>query len=84
MNMMRVSTYAKHQTRENVYNKLPVSLSNVSPLVGIPQAYTSKRRILIEVLPVPNAYTKSADACIQKNLAKYQIWYTHWGQEVPQ
>ncbi len=35
MNMTRVSTYAKHQTRENVYNKLPISLSNVSPLVGI-------------------------------------------------
>ncbi len=27
----------------------------------ISQAYTSKRRILIEVLPVPNAYTKSGD-----------------------
>ncbi len=30
----------------------------------ISQAYTSKRRILIEVPPVPNAYTKSANACI--------------------
>ncbi len=30
----------------------------------LPQAYTSKRRILIEVLPVPNAYTKSGDAYI--------------------
>ena len=30
----------------------------------VPQAYTSKRRILIEVFPVPNAYTKSANACI--------------------
>ncbi len=28
------------------------------------KAYTSKRRILIEVLPVPNAYTKSGDAYI--------------------
>ncbi len=28
------------------------------------QAYTCKRRILIEVLPAPNAYTKSANACI--------------------
>ena len=28
------------------------------------QAYTAKRRILIEVLPVPNAYTKFANACI--------------------
>ncbi len=33
------------------------------------QAYTSKRRILIEVLPVPNAYTKSANACIH-----YTLW----------
>ncbi len=29
------------------------------------QAYTVKRRILIQVLPLPNAYTKSANACIQ-------------------
>ncbi len=29
-----------------------------------PQAYTSKSPILIEVLPVPNAYTKSVDAYI--------------------
>ncbi len=28
------------------------------------QAYTSKKCILIEVLPVPNAYTKSGDAYI--------------------
>ncbi len=28
------------------------------------QAYTSKRRILIQVLPATNAYTKSANACI--------------------
>ncbi len=30
----------------------------------ISQAYTYKRRILIQVLPVPNAYTKSANAYI--------------------
>ncbi len=29
-----------------------------------PQAYTYKMRILIQVLPVPNASTKSANACI--------------------
>ena len=28
------------------------------------QAYTSKRRILIQVFPPPNEYTKSANACI--------------------
>ncbi len=33
-------------------------------VASVSQAYTSKRRILIEVLPVPNAYTKSANACI--------------------
>ncbi len=33
-------------------------------LVSISQAYTSKRRILIQVLPVPNAYTKPGDAYI--------------------
>ncbi len=43
------------------------------------QAYTSKRRILIQVLPVPHAYTKYANACIH-----HKIWYTHWGQEVPE
>ncbi len=32
--------------------------------VSSAQAYTSKRRILIQVLPVPNAYTKSGDAYI--------------------
>ncbi len=31
---------------------------------GTSQAYTSKMRILIQVLPVPNAYTKSGDAYI--------------------
>ncbi len=31
-----------------------------------PQAYTRKRCILIQVLPPPNAYTKSANACIGK------------------
>ncbi len=34
------------------------------------QAYTSKRRIFIQVLPVPNAYTKSANACI------HSLWYS--------
>ena len=29
----------------------------------MPQAYTCKRRILIQVLPPPNLYTKSANAC---------------------
>ena len=31
------------------------------------QAYTSKRRILIQGLPPPNAYTKSANGQVQKN-----------------
>ena len=33
---------------------------------GYTQAYTSKRRILIQVLPPPNVYTKSANACIKR------------------
>ncbi len=49
-----------------------------------PQAYTSKRRTLIQVLPVPNAYTKSANACIHYEYMHHQIWYTHWGQEIPE
>ncbi len=37
------------------------------------QAYTSKRRILIEVLPVPNVYTKSANACIHTCIRRFGI-----------
>ena len=47
----------------------PAPLSNVYILKSdcdfpAPQAYTSKRCILIQVHPVPNAYTKSGDAYI--------------------
>ena len=34
------------------------------PCTGNTQAYTCKRHILIQVLPVPNAYTRSANAYI--------------------
>ena len=44
--------------------ELSVTFGSGSHLL-ISQAYTSKRRILIQVLPVPNAYTKSGDAYIQ-------------------
>ncbi len=58
----------------------------------VSQAYTSKRRILIEVLPVPNAYTNGSiikALCPSKRIWQNEymhhlIWYTHWGQEVPQ
>ncbi len=55
----------------------------------ITQAYTSTRRILIQVLPFPNAY-------VAENIGKpeiinnviqikcLQIWHTHWEQEVPE
>ncbi len=46
-----------------------------------PQAYTCKRRILIQVLPVQCVY-KSANACIHYEYMYHQIWYTHWAQEV--
>ncbi len=44
----------------------PVPSKVQLPVPGtlITQAYTSKRRILIQVLPVPNAYTKSTNECI--------------------
>ena len=45
-----------------------------------PQAYTSKRRILIEVLPVPNAYTKSGDAYI--HFAKLPPFRSRWADLV--
>ncbi len=41
------------------------------------QAYTSKRRILIQVLPVPNAYTKSGDAT--KGVGKMNICMGRFG-----
>ncbi len=42
----------------------PCSLVKGNHKLATPQAYTSKRRILTEVLPVPKAYIKSANACI--------------------
>ncbi len=33
-------------------------------------AYTFKRRILIQVLPPPNTYTKSANGCIHEQTTK--------------
>ena len=39
------------------------------------QAYTFKRRILIEVLLVPNGYTKFANACI--NYAQILLLFAH-------
>ena len=51
-------------------------------------AYTSKGCTPIEVLPVPNAYTISqlttGVSIWQNEYIHHQIWYTHWGQEVPQ
>ncbi len=47
------------KTIKPLHLRAPTSLT-------LSQAYTSKRRILIQVLPVPNAYTKSANACIGK------------------
>ena len=41
-----------------------VTSNELALYVAITQAYTCKSRILIQVLPPPNAYTKSANECI--------------------
>ncbi len=49
---------------------------------SISQAYTSKRRILIQVLPVLNAYTKSANACIPYAKSFCYLHMHIWSQTV--
>ncbi len=51
--------------------------------ISFSQGYTSKGCILIQTIPVPDVYTKFAHAWHIENM-HHQIWYTHWGQEVPE
>ncbi len=61
-------------------SEMPKCLSKYDITACDSQAYTSKRHILIEVLPVPNAPC----CALTHEYMHHQIWYTHWGQEVPQ
>ncbi len=57
------------------------------PAIHLPQAYTSKRCILIQVLPGEALLYFSCTFVVMRipNLEMHhQIWYTHWGQEVPE
>ncbi len=44
---------------------------------SLTQAYTSKRSILIQALPAPNAYTRSANACIHFAKSFCELMNTH-------